>query len=81
MSSEADVISYRHMGFAFSGSVAAFPYKYLSTQLRGKKSEEMKIFIFGASHFFYPNKCCLSALTDYESPFGKVPVDQECNIW
>jgi AmmeMemoRadiSam system protein B len=66
------------MGFAHSGAVAAYPYKYLATQFKSKKAENLRVFIFGASHFFYTNKCCLSAMAHYDSPFGKVAVDVEC---
>eukprot|EP01017_Pseudomicrothorax_dubius_P010711 TRINITY_DN1385_c0_g2_i4.p1 TRINITY_DN1385_c0_g2~~TRINITY_DN1385_c0_g2_i4.p1 ORF type:complete len:255 (+),score=31.76 TRINITY_DN1385_c0_g2_i4:461-1225(+) len=65
------------MGFSYSGAVSAAAYKYLSTYCRTRNVEFLRFFIFGSSHHFYTNKCCLSSCSALETPYGDLTVDRD----
>lgn len=64
-----------HAGYSYCGKTAAYAYKYLS-QLKETKNE-LKVFLLGPSHYFYSSKIVLSSLSEYDTPLGKIPLDQE----
>ncbi len=57
-----------HAGFVYSGSVAAVAYK----QLFSRRSEFLKVLLFGPSHFVAFEGAVVSGYVEWETPFGKV---------
>ncbi|THV04905.1 UPF0103-domain-containing protein [Dendrothele bispora CBS 962.96] len=60
-----------HAGYSYSGPAAAWAYKSIDTT--GIK----RVFVLGPSHHLYLDSCALSACTEYETPIGNLPLDQE----
>lgn len=60
-----------HAGFAYSGSTAAYAYKCVDT------NQVSRVFILGPSHKVYLEGCALSQCTNYETPLGRMELDQE----
>eukprot|EP01112_Ceratiomyxa_fruticulosa_P010350 TRINITY_DN2736_c0_g1_i1.p1 TRINITY_DN2736_c0_g1~~TRINITY_DN2736_c0_g1_i1.p1 ORF type:complete len:308 (-),score=65.48 TRINITY_DN2736_c0_g1_i1:150-1073(-) len=60
-----------HAGYSYSGPSAAWAYKYMNP------AQIKRIFILGPSHHFYTPKCCLSTLTEFETPIGNLQIDRE----
>ncbi|TMW56516.1 hypothetical protein Poli38472_006526 [Pythium oligandrum] len=63
-----------HAGFRYSGPTAAHAYHHLMNLDRIKR-----VFILGPSHHFYLRGCAVSSATEYETPLGNIPIDQEVN--
>lgn len=59
-----------HAGYSFSGRVAAFAYKTISTDYD-------LVVILGAGHTMRAGGAALLAKGYYETPLGRVPVDEE----
>lgn len=60
-----------HAGYAYSGPVAAWAYKGVDTT--GIK----RVFILGPSHHYYLEGCALPSCDEYDTPIGKLPLDDE----
>ncbi|DAZ94119.1 TPA: hypothetical protein N0F65_008983 [Lagenidium giganteum] len=61
-----------HAGFRYSGPTAAHAYHQI------RELEHIKrVFILGPSHHFYLKGCAVSTATDYQTPLGNIPIDQE----
>lgn len=60
-----------HAGYIYSGQVAAYAYK----QLEGLQFDT--VILVGPSHYTYVGDYAVSAATYYETPFGRVKVDEE----
>lgn len=60
-----------HAGYPFSGQVAAFAYK----QLTGRPIDT--VILIGASHHLSFNEIAVPDCDYFETPLGRVPVDQE----
>jgi AmmeMemoRadiSam system protein B len=60
-----------HAGFAYSGPTAAFAYKCVDT------SQVTRVFILGPSHKVYLEGCSLSQCSNYETPLGRMELDQD----
>ncbi len=60
-----------HAGYDYSGQVAAYAYK----ELEGKRIK--RVVLLGASHSIPFDGVSVGEYDDYETPLGRVPVDQE----
>jgi AmmeMemoRadiSam system protein B len=59
-----------HAGYAFSGQVAAYAYKYL------QKASYQRVVIIGPSHYVGFKGISVDLQSAYKTPLGTVPVDQ-----
>jgi len=62
-----------HAGYTYSGPTAAWAYKYLSLT----REDVLRVFLLGPSHHAYFDKCGLSKLSNYDTPFGNIELDEE----
>lgn len=60
-----------HAGYAYSGQVAAYGYKLL------KGLKRKKIILLGPSHSVYFRGASVARVKEYETPLGRVKVDEE----
>ncbi|WPT17644.1 Protein MEMO1 [Picochlorum sp. SENEW3] len=60
-----------HAGYAYSGPTMAYAYKHI-------KPETIKrIFLLGPSHHVFSRACLLSSCTEYSTPLGSIPIDED----
>eukprot|EP01117_Protostelium_nocturnum_P006544 TRINITY_DN2359_c0_g1_i1.p1 TRINITY_DN2359_c0_g1~~TRINITY_DN2359_c0_g1_i1.p1 ORF type:complete len:281 (-),score=92.06 TRINITY_DN2359_c0_g1_i1:37-879(-) len=60
-----------HAGYSYSGPPAAHGFKNLD------KSKIKRVFILGPSHHYYLKSCQISEMKYYQTPLGKLTLDQE----
>lgn len=66
-----------HAGLSYSGSTAAWSYRYLQLALE-KQSTIKRLFILGPSHHYYTKICSLSKFQLYDTPISQLQLDTEC---
>ena len=60
-----------HAGIDYSGQTAAFGFKQI------QEKNYKKIILLGASHHFYFDYAAISSSSVWETPLGKVPIDED----
>ncbi len=64
-----------HAGYIYSGPIAASAY----THLQNLKNEIKTVLLIGPSHRVHVDGLAASSAESFETPLGKVPVDQKVN--
>lgn len=68
-SNYAQLLVSPHAGYIFSGPVAGYGFAHINPTVT-------TVFLLGPSHYIPFSGICLSSFTHYETPLGKVNVDQ-----
>lgn len=64
-----------HAAYPYSGQVAAYGYKALSSQLQ--KNEPLTVILMGSSHFLPVKDIAIDANDVWRTPLGEVPIDND----
>ena len=62
-----------HAGYSYSGPTAAWAYKHIN------RSGIRRVFLLGPSHHVYMSRCALTTCTEYSTPLGPLPIDQQAS--
>ena len=60
-----------HAGYSYSGPTAAWAYKHID------RSGIRRVFLLGPSHHVHMSRCALTTCTQYSTPLGPLPIDQQ----